>query len=140
MMKAVMSSKELVKVDDKKQNPTNNKHGERGDQEIKNMVYSYQGRRVQSSFFPSADGGSSALLQKMKELEMMDASDVDHVLDIEEVLHCYSLLKSPIYLDIVDTFFMDMYHELFLPQVRSLPRASSLRINSSSRRLGPLKL
>ena len=47
----------------------------------------------------------------MKELEMMDTGDVEHELDIEEALHYYSRLKSPVYLDIVDKFFMDMHSE-----------------------------
>lgn len=72
------------------------------------------------------------LAQKMKELEMMDVNDVDHVLDIEEVLHLYSRLKSPVYLDIVNNFFMDMYSEFFLPQ-------PSTSIENPSRKLRPLK-
>ncbi|WJZ94595.1 hypothetical protein VitviT2T_013436 [Vitis vinifera] len=142
-MKGIMSSKELVKEEDNcsgnfvklaKQSPENNKHEKGGNEEIKNMGSSHQGRRVQPSSYLVANGGGFALLQKMKELEMMDAGDVDHVLDIEEVLHHYSRLTCPIYLDIVDSFFMEMYREFFLPQ------APSLRTNSSSRRLGPLKL
>ena len=146
-----MSSKELVKEEDNsslssgdfgklgKQNPRikKHKHEEEGNEKkIKNIGNSSQGsRRLQPSFLLGADGGSFALFQKMKELEMMnDAGDVDHMLDIEEVLHYYSHLTSPIYLDIVDKFFMDMYHEFILLRV------SSLRTNSSSRRLGPLKL
>lgn len=50
--------------------------------------------------------------QRMKELEMMEFRDVDHVLDVEEVLHYYSRLRSPVYLDIVDSFFTDMYADL----------------------------
>ena len=52
------------------------------------------------------------LAQKMKAMDMMDAGDLEHVLDIEEVLHYYSRLKSPVYLDIVDKFFKDMQSEL----------------------------
>lgn len=68
------------------------------------------------------------LARKMKELEMMDMGNVDHVLDIEEVLHYYSRLKCPAYLDIVDKFFMEMYSELFLPH-------GSTRIGNSRRSL-----
>lgn len=53
------------------------------------------------------------LLEKLKELEMMDMSNVDHLLDIEEVLHYYSRLTCPAYIDIVDKFFMEMYAEFF---------------------------
>ncbi|KAL5756123.1 hypothetical protein ACOSP7_020540 [Xanthoceras sorbifolium] len=76
---------------------------------------------------------SYALAQKMKQLDMMDAGDVEHVLDIEEALHYYSRLKSPVYVDIVDRFFMDMYSEFSVPQ----PSAS---ISNSKRRLGSIRL
>ncbi|RVW87992.1 hypothetical protein CK203_033892 [Vitis vinifera] len=105
-MKAIMSSKELVKEEDNcsgnfvklaKQSPENNKHEKGGNEEIKNMGISHQGRRVQPSSYLVANGGGFALLQKMKELEMMDAGDVDHALDIEELpsplYYCCSLLK-----------------------------------------------
>ena len=59
----------------------------------------------------SMNEGVHDLAEKMKELEMMDTGDVEHVLDIEEALHYYSRLKSPVYLDIVDKFFMDMHSE-----------------------------
>lgn len=53
------------------------------------------------------------LVEKLKELEMMDMSNVDHLLDIEEVLHYYSRLSCPAYVDIVDKFFMEIYAEFF---------------------------
>ncbi|XP_060205784.1 uncharacterized protein LOC132633401 [Lycium barbarum] len=81
----------------------------------------------------STSKGGLTLLQKMEELEMMEGEDIDHVLDVEEVLQCYSLLSSPVYVDIVDRFFMDMYTEFLI-------RKPSGSVNSSMRRLGPLKL
>lgn len=80
------------------------------------------------------NGASYMLAQKMKELEMMDLSDVDHSLDVEEALHYYSRLTCPVYVDIVNKFFMDMYAEFLFPQ----PPIST--ISSSSQRLGPLTL
>ncbi|EEF48259.1 uncharacterized protein LOC8268850 [Ricinus communis] len=68
---------------------------------------------------------SFLVAQKLKELEMMDMSNVDHVLDIEEVLHYYSRLTCPAYLEIVDKFFMDMYAEFFGPP--STPRSVNSR-------------
>ncbi|KAH1057220.1 hypothetical protein J1N35_035285 [Gossypium stocksii] len=70
--------------------------------------------------------------QKLKELEMMDMSNVEHVLDIEEVLHYYSRLTCPTYLDIVDKFFMEMYAEILGPpdsprRVNSRPKYRSVR-------------
>ncbi|XP_054781219.1 uncharacterized protein LOC129288595 [Prosopis cineraria] len=62
------------------------------------------------------NGGAHVLAQKMKELEMMDAGDVEQVLDIEEALHYYSRLTSPVYLDIVDKFFVDMHSEFSASQ------------------------
>ncbi|XVE70413.1 hypothetical protein DITRI_Ditri10aG0070800 [Diplodiscus trichospermus] len=75
---------------------------------------------------------SLLVAQKLKELEMMDISNVDHVLDIEEVLHYYSRLTCPAYLDIVDKFFMDMYTEFLRPpasptSVNSRPKFRSVR-------------
>lgn len=49
------------------------------------------------------------LAEKMKELEMAEVFNKDHVMDIEEALHYYSLITCPVYQDIVDRFFMDMY-------------------------------
>lgn len=49
--------------------------------------------------------------KKMKELEKVDARNVDHAMDIEEVLHYYSRLTSPTFLEIVDKFFMDIFAE-----------------------------
>ncbi|KAJ6415936.1 hypothetical protein OIU84_004680 [Salix udensis] len=70
---------------------------------------------------------------KMKELEMMDVSNVEHVLDVEEALHYYSRLKSPVYQDIVDEFFTDMYTEFSVPQ-------AAASINSSKRRIESIRL
>lgn len=86
-----------------------------------------------ASFQRRNGGGGHGLAQKMKEMEMMDVHDVDHVLDVEEVLHYYSRLKSPVYQDLVDKFFMDMYSDFSIPQ-------SSGSTNNSMRRLGPLKI
>ncbi|KEH16561.1 hypothetical protein MTR_0147s0020 [Medicago truncatula] len=60
--------------------------------------------------------GAHVLAQKMKELDMMDSGDLEHVLDIEEALHYYSRLKSPVYLDIVNRFFIDINSDFTLPQ------------------------
>lgn len=79
---------------------------------------------------------SNVMEQKMKELEMMDVKDEEHVLDIEEVLHYYSLLTSPIYQDLVDKFFTDMYSDFNLPQ----PPVRSNSLSRSKRRLGPLNV
>ncbi|KAF9662521.1 hypothetical protein SADUNF_Sadunf18G0061900 [Salix dunnii] len=80
----------------------------------------------------TCEGRSFLVAQKLKELEMMDVSNVEHVLDIEEVLHYYSRLTCPAYLDIVDKFFMDMYAEFIAPpanprSVNSRPRLRSVR-------------
>ncbi|XP_043810657.1 uncharacterized protein LOC110610989 [Manihot esculenta] len=64
----------------------------------------------------SRDEGKRWLVeQQLKELELMDISNVDHVLDIEEILHYYSRLTCPAYLDIVDKFLMDIYAEFLGP-------------------------
>ncbi|PNY04491.1 ATP-dependent RNA helicase DDX11-like protein [Trifolium pratense] len=79
--------------------------------------------------------GVHELALKMKELDMNDSSDVEQVLDIEEALHYYSRLKSPVYLDIVDKFFTDIHSEFSVSQ-------SSVSINRSKSkgRFGSIRL
>ncbi|XVE88899.1 hypothetical protein DITRI_Ditri19aG0105900 [Diplodiscus trichospermus] len=113
--------------------PIKNKK-QNGGKEEKKKVGSSQLRKGEEQYFYKRNGGSyNALAQKMKELEMMDVGDMEHVLDVEEALHYYSRLKSPVYLSIVDKFFMDMYSEF------SVPKASA-SINSSKRRFGSIRL
>lgn len=72
-----------------------------------------------------------SVAQKLKELEfIMDKGNVDHKLDVEEVLHYYSRLTCPAYLDIVDKFFMEMCAEFFSPQAGSF-----LQFNSTTKLL-----
>ena len=67
--------------------------------------------------------------QKLRELEMLDMNNVEYVLDIEEVLHYYSRLTCPAYLEIVDKFFLEMYSELFGPSMRhASPRSVNSRL------------
>lgn len=73
------------------------------------------------------------IAEKMKELEMADVYNKDHVMDIEEALHYYSLISCPVYQEIVDRFFMEIYSEFLLPQ----PSAS---IHNSMRRLHSVRL
>ncbi|CAK8574762.1 unnamed protein product [Lathyrus sativus] len=77
--------------------------------------------------------GAHVLAQKMKELDMMDSGDLEHVLDIEEALHYYSRLKSPVYLDIVDKFFNEINSESIVPQ-------PSISFKNSKERLAPIQL
>lgn len=81
-----------------------------------------------------SNGGPQNLAQKMKELEMIDAGDVEQVLDIEEALHYYSRLTSPVYLDIVDKFFVDMHSEF------SASKPSVSMKASKGRRLRSIRL
>ncbi|XP_041002118.1 uncharacterized protein LOC121247753 [Juglans microcarpa x Juglans regia] len=72
------------------------------------------GKREESCSKKTNGGeGHGLTAQKMKDLEMMEAGDVEQVLDVEEVLHYYSRLTSPVYLDLVDKFFMDIYSQQF---------------------------
>ncbi|KAJ1419393.1 hypothetical protein SESBI_15144 [Sesbania bispinosa] len=66
--------------------------------------------------------------QKLRELEMLDMSNVDYVLDIEEVLHYYSRLTCPAYLEIVEKFFMEIYSEFFGPSWPSTPCSVNSRL------------
>lgn len=73
--------------------------------------------------------------EKLKELEMLDKSNVDHILDIEEVLHYYSRLTCPAYLELVDKFFLDIYAEFFKPPLNNT--TATARFNSSRLRINP---
>ena len=90
-------------------------------------------KKAEEKISKNMDESGCVLPQKMKELEMMDLCDLEHVLDVEEALHYYSRLKSPVYLDIVDNFFTNMYTEFSVPQ-------ASANINNSKRRLGSIRL
>ncbi|XVF86612.1 hypothetical protein PTKIN_Ptkin18bG0056300 [Pterospermum kingtungense] len=120
----------LIKFADN--NPSKNKRLNGGKEEKKKVGRSQLSKGEEQYYYKRSNGGGYALAQKMRELEMMDVGDMEHVLDVEEALHYYSRLKSPEYLSIVDKFFMDMYSEF------SVPHASA-SINSSKRRLGSLR-
>ncbi|KAL8265515.1 hypothetical protein R6Q59_023645 [Mikania micrantha] len=51
--------------------------------------------------------------KRLKELAMLDENNVDHVLDIQEVLQIYSRLSCPTYCQIVENFFTQMYLDIF---------------------------
>ncbi|CAA0837245.1 Unknown protein [Striga hermonthica] len=85
--------------------------------------------------------GVDLLARKMKDLEMMNMGDMDHVLDVEEVLHYYSRLNCPTYVEIVDKFFTEMHSDFHaLPPQPS--RSGSMRkfrsgsVHGSMRSLG----
>ncbi|XP_021298744.1 uncharacterized protein LOC110427516 [Herrania umbratica] len=103
-----------------------------GKEEIK-KVGSSQLIKGEEQYYYKRNGGGYALAQKMKDLEMMDVGDMEHVLDVEEALHYYSRLKSPVYLSIVDRFFTDMHSEFCVPQ-------ASASVNSSKRRFRSIRL
>ncbi|KAK3219777.1 hypothetical protein Dsin_013747 [Dipteronia sinensis] len=116
-----------------KKSPLLTKQEEGSNKEEKKMVSFRLDKKGDQYCSHAGNADGYALAQKMQQLDMMDAGDVEHVLDVEEALHYYSRLRSPVYLDIVDKFFMDMYSEFSVPQ----PSAS---INNSKRRLRSIRL
>ncbi|KAF3450757.1 hypothetical protein FNV43_RR06846 [Rhamnella rubrinervis] len=137
---ATMASKDVMKEENArsesivfpKQSPVKTKQ-EAGLKEKKKTGSSNLGKAKESNAQKMVNSGGFALAQKMKELEMMEAGDVEQVLDIEEALHYYSRLKSPVYVDIVDKFFTDMYSESSIPP-------APVSINNSKRRFGSFRL
>nr|KYP61618.1 hypothetical protein KK1_016114 [Cajanus cajan] len=88
-----------------------------------------KGKQKDSSldFIGRKGNGKCMMEKKLRELEMLEMSDVDYVLDIEEVLHYYSRLTCPLYLEIVDKFFMQVYSEFFgAAPVVTTPRTRSI--------------
>ena len=81
------------------------------DQEKKGLVC--EGKSTKEGFVVKEGIIRSCLVQqKLKELEMVDRSNIEHVLDIEEVLYYYSRLTCSAYIDIVDKFLMEIYAEI----------------------------
>lgn len=108
---------------------------ERGKREKKTEKKVGGSKSVKTEETDGVNAGGLVLAKRMKELEMMDISDMDHVLDIEEALHYYSRLKSPVYVGIVDKFFMDMYSDFSTtPQQHSLSTTTK-----SKKRLGSVR-
>lgn len=136
---ATLSSKDVIKEENAcsgsiifpKQSPAKTK--QEGGIKEKKIGNSHPGKAKESNAQDVMNSGGFALAQKMKELEMMDSGDVEQVLDIEEALHYYSRLKSPVYVDIVDKFFTDMYSESYNPP-------APVSVNSSKRRFGSFRL
>ncbi|KAI8028614.1 hypothetical protein LOK49_LG02G01087 [Camellia lanceoleosa] len=126
----VIKSKELMNEADTNALKNECKVREKEEKKIGNIS---QGRGGKTCSQIGNEGrGGSMLAEKMRELEMIDMNNLDHVLDMKEVLHNYSRLTCPVYLDIVDNFFVDMYSEFLIPK-------PSVTITNSSRRLDPLK-
>ncbi|GER44170.1 GroES-like zinc-binding dehydrogenase family protein [Striga asiatica] len=76
--------------------------------------------------------GVDLLARKMKDLEMMNMSDMDHVLDVEEVLHYYSRLNCPTYVEIVDKFFTEMHSDFHAPPPQPSRSGSMRKLRSGS--------
>ncbi|KAK9697710.1 hypothetical protein RND81_08G055300 [Saponaria officinalis] len=49
--------------------------------------------------------------EKLKELEKIDKGNIIHKMDIEEILHYYSCLTCPPYIEMVDKFFKEICTE-----------------------------
>ncbi|XP_010503728.1 PREDICTED: uncharacterized protein LOC104780882 [Camelina sativa] len=47
--------------------------------------------------------------KKINEMYMIETGDIEQALDVEEALHYYSRIRSPVYLNIVDKFLTDLY-------------------------------
>ncbi|KAI4380414.1 hypothetical protein MLD38_006609 [Melastoma candidum] len=56
-------------------------------------------------------GRGQLVVRKIRELELLDLGNIEHVLDVEEVIHYYSLLRCQVYRGIVDEFFAEIYVE-----------------------------
>ncbi|XP_041002347.1 uncharacterized protein LOC121248058 [Juglans microcarpa x Juglans regia] len=124
-------------VDRRRSEEYDHHHNHHEDDQIKSIPY--QRRRQENSCSKGMmmrEGGIRTCLvaQKLKEMETLDMGNVDHLLDIEEVLHYYSRLTCPAYLDIVDKFFLDIYEEFFGAATIALTPASSINSRLRQRR------
>ena len=103
------------------------------DKNKNNIGLTHHSEKQKLNYMKDRKGNGNRMVEKkLRELEMLDMSDVDYVLDIEEVLHYYSRLTCPVYLEIVDKFFMEMCSEFFGAPLRPVvtPRTPSIKVRS----------
>ncbi|KAG4999215.1 hypothetical protein JHK82_020389 [Glycine max] len=103
------------------------------DKNKNNIGLTHHSEKQKLNYMKDRKGNGNRMVEKkLRELEMLDMSDVDYVLDIEEVLHYYSRLTCPVYLQIVDKFFMEMCSEFFGAPLRPVvtPRTPSIKVRS----------
>ncbi|XP_071734101.1 uncharacterized protein [Rutidosis leptorrhynchoides] len=67
---------------------------------------------------------------RLRELEKLEINNIDQILDIHEVIYIYSRLTCPIYCEMVEKLFMEMYSELFNlhRSSNSTPKRTSIRV------------
>ncbi|XP_018458701.2 uncharacterized protein LOC108829568 [Raphanus sativus] len=72
------------------------------------------------------------ILRKLQEMEEIMNGDIindeEHVLDVREILDCYSRLRCAAYLDVVEKFFIEVYSDLFSTQ--PLEHTTSVAVQS----------
>ncbi|KAK7380003.1 hypothetical protein VNO78_32327 [Psophocarpus tetragonolobus] len=115
----------------KKNKVEKKEEGVNNNQSNKRSLTMQKGRQKESSLMSLCmkENRYCKVEQKLRELEMLDMNNVEYILDIEEVLHYYSRLTCPAYLEIVDKFFFEMYSELFGPSMwPASPRSVNSRI------------
>ncbi|KAL5052608.1 hypothetical protein RYX36_033290 [Vicia faba] len=108
--KVIISSSTTKQEEEEKEEEVhlrNHNHNEM--EKNKRKLTDQRGKKQDSS--SSTLSSKSIVEKKMKELEMLEMSNMDYILDIEEVLHYYTRLTCPSYVEIVDKFFMEMYSE-----------------------------
>ncbi|XP_027343220.1 uncharacterized protein LOC113855787 [Abrus precatorius] len=101
-------------------------------QKNKRSLTHQRGKQQDSSLtsMRTKENGNCMVQKKLRELETLDMNNVDYVLDIEEVLHYYSRLSCPVYLEIVDKFLMEIYSEFFGDSARPVTTPRTLSVNS----------
>lgn len=75
--------------------------------------------------------GEDLVEEKMRELEMIGLGDLENVLDMEEALHYYSHLRSPVYLGIVNKFIMGTYSDFLVPRASASSNSFKKRFLST---------
>ncbi|CAN8324231.1 unnamed protein product [Cochlearia groenlandica] len=70
--------------------------------------------------------------KKMMNDDMM-INDEEHISDVREFLHCYSLLRCEAYIDVVEQFFMEVYSDYFSTQ-HSKATVGSMHLMASTDR------
>lgn len=119
-----------------KMNPVEKREEIDDHQNNKRIITHHEGKRQDSTPVSSvqvmSEERNCIVEKKLRELEMLDKGNVDHVMDIEEVLHYYSKLTCPAYLEILEKFFTEMYSEFFCQASPATPRAVKSRVKHGS--------
>ncbi|KAL4193948.1 hypothetical protein AMTRI_Chr05g66320 [Amborella trichopoda] len=133
----VLSREDRNRVPERRRGEDRNRVPERRWGEDRNMVVESRRGEERERSWEERMQTREKVAQKLRELEMLERGNVEHVLDIEETLHYYSRLTCPFYVDIFNKFFLDMYPDSLISHQNDLPIPQNQKKTLSSHTLKP---